>query len=113
MGNTFDTGRNIMAQYTLSIHDYWRIIRRRERVIFFTALLTIIFSYIYTSLQTPVYKAMAVVKVEPKKTIPGVSIDLSRWDMHAMMSTEVKIIRSAVVAERTALKLNLIDEGTT
>ncbi len=102
-----------MAQYTLGIYDYWRIIRRKKWVIFFTASLTVISTYIYTSLQTPVYKAAAVVKVEPQKTIPGVAVDVSGWDMYSMINTEVKVIKSAVVAERTALKLNFIDENIT
>jgi len=101
-------------QFSLGLHDYWRIIRRKKWIIISVTTISIIATYIYTDIQVPVYKAIAEVKVEQPKSIPGVAVDQSSgWDMYMALNTEVKIIKSAVVAELTAIKLNMIDEKTT
>ncbi|MFH2070896.1 MAG: polysaccharide biosynthesis tyrosine autokinase [Elusimicrobiota bacterium] len=97
-----------MEQYGLTVYDYWRIIRRRKFIIFFSVVSVLIFTWIFTNLQTQVYQATVVVKVEPSLIVPGVSTELLGWDMLAAINTEVKIIKSAVVAKRTALKLGLL-----
>ncbi|MDI6757078.1 MAG: polysaccharide biosynthesis tyrosine autokinase [Endomicrobiia bacterium] len=99
-----------MNQYTLGIHDYWRIIRRKKWVIIFAAAATVFSTYIYTDMQTPLYRATAEVKVEQPKSIPGVAVDQSGWDMYMALNTEVKVIKSAVVAQRTARKLGMLDD---
>ncbi len=100
-----------MAQYELSLYDYWRIIKRRKFVIFFTFSVVMIFTWIFTNLQKKVYQAEAVVKVEPSLIIPGVSTESLGWDIFTALNTEVKIIKSAIVAERTAKKLGLITDN--
>ncbi|PKN02041.1 MAG: hypothetical protein CVU77_01080 [Elusimicrobia bacterium HGW-Elusimicrobia-1] len=99
-----------MTQYTLGIHDYWRILRRKRWVIIFVAVATVFSTYVYTDMQTPLYRATAEVKVEQPKAIPGVAVDQSGWDMYMALNTEVKVIKSAVVAERTARKLGMLDD---
>ncbi len=95
-----------MAQYELNLSDYWRIIKRRRWIIFMT-LVTVIGSVtVFTNLQTPIFQATATVKVEPTLSIAGVSTD--QWDTFMTLNTEVKIIKSAVLAERAARILNLI-----
>jgi len=108
-----NTQENPQPQFTLGLHDYWRIIRRKKWVIMSITALSVIATYIYTDMQVPVYKATVEIKVEPPKSIPGVAVDQSGWDMYMALNTEVKIIKSAVVAELTAVKLNLINDKTT
>jgi len=101
-----------MAQYELSLYDYWRIVRRRKFVIFFTFSTVMVFTWIFTNMQKRVYQAEAVVKVEPSLMIPGVATEALGWDILTALNTEVKIIKSAIVAEKTARKLGLISEDT-
>ncbi|MCX7716607.1 MAG: Wzz/FepE/Etk N-terminal domain-containing protein [Endomicrobia bacterium] len=99
-------------KYELNLYDYWRIIKRRQFIIFVVVISTLLFSWIYTNLQTPVYQSVAVVKIEPSLIIPGVATEMLGWDMLNAVNTEVKIINSAVIAERTAKKLQLISDFT-
>lgn len=97
-------------KYELNLYDYWRILKRRQFIIYFAIISLLIFSWIYTNLQTPIYQSVAVVKIEPSLIIPGVSTEMYAWDMLNAVNTEVKIINSAVIAERTAKKLGLITD---
>ncbi|MBN1824057.1 MAG: polysaccharide biosynthesis tyrosine autokinase [Endomicrobiales bacterium] len=99
-----------MAQYELSIQDYWRIIKRRRWIIFFTLIAVLGSVIIFTNLQTQIYQAMATVKVEPNLAIPGVATEM--FDVYTAMNTEVKIIKSAVVAELAAKKLGLVSSSS-
>ncbi|MHB9156397.1 MAG: GumC family protein, partial [Endomicrobiales bacterium] len=100
-----------MAQYELNIHDYWRIVKKRRWIILLTASAVLGSVMVFTNLQTPVYQAAAVVKVEPTLAIAGVSTqDQSGWDIFTALNTEVKIIRSTIVSERTARKLGLLND---
>ncbi|MCS7151863.1 MAG: polysaccharide biosynthesis tyrosine autokinase [Endomicrobia bacterium] len=99
-------------KYELNLYDYWRIIKRRKFVIFSSVVSVILFTWIYTNLQTPIYQATAVVKIEPSLIIPGVATEMLGWDMLNAVNTEVKIINSAVIAERTAEKIGLVSEFT-
>ncbi len=99
-------------KYELNLYDYWRIIKRRKFVIFSAVIFCFLFSWIYTNLQTPIYQATAVVKIEPSLIVPGISTEMLGWDMLNAVNTEVKIINSAVITEKTALKLGLITDFT-
>lgn len=102
-----------MAQYELNLYDYWRIVKKRRWTILLTSTMVIGSVIVFTNLQTPVYQAMATVKVEPSLAIAGVAMDPGGWDTYTALNTEVKIIKSAVVAERTAKKLGLFKHDTT
>ncbi len=99
-------------KYELNLYDYIRILKRRKFVFFAGIISGLLFSLIYTNLQTPVYQAYAVVKIEPALIIPGVATEMLGWDMLHAVNTEVKVINSAIIAERTAKKLGLITENT-
>ncbi|MBN1622142.1 MAG: polysaccharide biosynthesis tyrosine autokinase [Endomicrobiales bacterium] len=101
-----------MAQYELNIHDYWRILKKRRWILFLTTIAVLGSVVVFTNLQIPIYQAAATVKVEPSIAIPGVATDQSGWDIYSALNTEVKIIKSTLVSERTARKLGLIDENT-
>ncbi|MDI6641869.1 MAG: polysaccharide biosynthesis tyrosine autokinase [Elusimicrobiota bacterium] len=102
-----------MAQYELSLYDYWRIIRRRKFILFFTFAAVILFTWIFTNMQTQIFQATTTVKVEPTLVVPGVATEALGWDILTAINTEVKIIKSAIVAERTAKKLGLISDEMT
>jgi tyrosine-protein kinase Etk/Wzc len=99
-----------MAQYELNLHDYWRIIKKRRWIILLTAVAVIASVVVFTNLQTPLYQATATVKVEPSMVIPGVATSDAGWDTYTALNTEVKILRSSVIAERTARKMGLIND---
>jgi Uncharacterized protein involved in exopolysaccharide biosynthesis len=98
-----------MAQYELDLQDYLRIFKRRKWVIILTSVFVISSVLVFTNIQTLVYQASATVKVEPSLAIPGVATEFG-GDL-AALKTEVKIIKSALVAERTARKLGLISDA--
>jgi uncharacterized protein involved in exopolysaccharide biosynthesis len=100
-----------MAQYELNIHDYWRIIRKRKWILIFTTTAVLGSVMVFTNLQTPIYQATATVKVEPALSISGVD-QTGGWDVLTALNTEVKIIKSALVSERTARKLGLVNDQT-
>ena len=100
-----------MAQYELNIHDYWRIIRKRKWILLFTTTAVLGSVMVFTNLQTPIYQATATVKVEPSMTIAGVD-QTGGWDTLTALNTEVKIIKSTLVSERTARKLGLVNDKT-
>ncbi|MFH1367762.1 MAG: polysaccharide biosynthesis tyrosine autokinase [Elusimicrobiota bacterium] len=102
-----------MAQYELNLHDYWRIVKKRRWTILFTLSAIVGSVMVFTKLQTPVYQATATVKVEPQMEIRGISTGQSDWDYYTALNTEVKIIKSALVAERAGIKLGLITSEMT
>jgi len=102
-----------MAQYELNIQDYVRILKKRRWVILLTSVSIIGAVIVFTNLQTPIYQASATVKVEASLIIPGVGVDQAGWDMITALNTEVKLIKSEIVAARTAKKMNLLEPGMT
>ncbi|MEW6040656.1 MAG: polysaccharide biosynthesis tyrosine autokinase, partial [Elusimicrobiota bacterium] len=101
-----------MAQYELSLYDYWRIIKRRKFVIFFSFTAVMISTWIFTNMQVQIYQSSVTVKIEPSLIIPGVATEALGWDILTAINTEVKIIKSTLVAERAARKLKLIKDIT-
>jgi capsular polysaccharide biosynthesis protein len=51
----------------MSLTDYWRILRRRGWIIVLVALLTAVSAYVFSTLQTPVYKSTAYIGVVPAR----------------------------------------------
>jgi tyrosine-protein kinase Etk/Wzc len=102
-----------MAQYDLNLHDYFRIIRRRRWVILMTTVAVLGSVAVFTNLQVPVYQATTTVKVEQTMSIPGMpQADMGGWDSFTALNTEVKIIKSALVAELTARRIGIVDDNT-
>ncbi|PIV54098.1 MAG: hypothetical protein COY53_02875 [Elusimicrobia bacterium CG_4_10_14_0_8_um_filter_37_32] len=95
-------------QYELSLYDYWRVIRRRKFILFFTFAAVMISTWIFTNMQIQIYQSIAMVKVESTLIVPGVATESMGWDILTALNTEVKIIKSAIVAERVANKLGLL-----
>ena len=52
-----------MAQYEVTLRDYWRILRRRKGIVLFTAFLVGFFSYVIATINKPVPQYTATAKV--------------------------------------------------
>lgn len=88
----------------LSLHDYWRIIKKRQwggLLVFAATFLSTVF---YTQLQTPLYRASAAVKFEPPtaKLLGG-----GGYDTGSILATELRTLDSPDVAARVAKRMNL------
>jgi capsular exopolysaccharide synthesis family protein len=96
----------------LTLYDYWRIINRRKWVALFVFSLTIFSTVFYTHLQPVIYQSQAIIKFQPPASyskIPG--SDLTEFDPWNAVSTEIRVITSAEIAERSARKLGWLDES--
>ena len=96
----------------LTLYDYWRIINRRKWMALLVFSLTIFSTIFYTHLQPVVYQSQAIIKFQPPASyskIPG--SDLTEFDPWNAVSTEIRVITSAEIADRSARKLGLLDEN--
>lgn len=99
-----------MAEYGLNLHDYWRIIRRRKGVVIFTLFGVLVFTYIFTSLQTPVYQTSSTVKIEDDPAaVAGGWATLYRSEA---IGSEISIINSRPVGRLVAFRLGYATEKT-
>ena len=75
----------------LSLHDYWRILKKRQwgGALVFTA--TFLSTAFYTHLQTPLFRAAASVKFEP----PVSDARNSALDIGSILQSELRILDSA------------------
>ena len=96
----------------LTLYDYWRIINRRKWVALLVFALTILSTVFYTRLQPVVYQSQAIIKFQPPASyskIPG--SDMTEFDPWNAVSTEIRVITSAEIADRSAKKLGWLDEN--
>lgn len=94
----------------LIYYDYLRIIKRRKYILVSCLGLVLLSTLFYTKSQIPMYQASAVLRIEP--AIADVTTEMLNRDMFTIIKTEIRIIKSAVIAELTAKKLNLITDLT-
>lgn len=95
----------------LNLLDYWRILRRRKLLLMGAWGMTVGATWLFTQWQTPVYQARAVVKIEPSTNLQGLGLQ-SQWDVWALLSTEVKSVRSTTVALSAARLLGWVTDET-
>ncbi|MDP2939666.1 MAG: polysaccharide biosynthesis tyrosine autokinase [Candidatus Omnitrophota bacterium] len=101
-----------MAQYELNIRDYWRILKKRRIIILLTFISSVIATAVYNNLQTPIYEASAMVRVEQRKTVIGALTERIMGYGGDFLLTEEKVIRSRPVIEEAARRLKLIDKNS-
>lgn len=95
----------------LSLHDYWRILRKRRWVILTVFSSTLLSTVFYTNLQTPVYRAQLTVKYEPPGAGPRMlGGDLGSLDMWSAVQTQLKLIASRDMVDRIAGRLGIAPE---
>jgi len=98
-----------MAQYELSLRDYWRVVRRRRWVILLVIVAIFIPTMIYINMLPSLYQASAQVQYIERKTRADLLIELYEWAPADPMKRQCEIIRSDEVIERAAIKLELIE----
>ncbi|MBI4621081.1 MAG: polysaccharide biosynthesis tyrosine autokinase [Desulfobacterales bacterium] len=104
-----------MAQYDLTLRDYWRILRKRKIIVIFATILMGVFSTFFAILQTPVtlYEASSSVKIERSSTLTGLYVETLSWSSTDNLETQAIIIKSYPVMEEVAKKLGFLDSNLT
>lgn len=95
-------------KYELNLTDYWLVIRRRQWVILAVFLAVFIGSIIFTNMQTPLYKAIAGVRII--EHVPVASMQPAYYQSYQTdrMASQEKVITSQAVLEKAARKLGMI-----
>jgi uncharacterized protein involved in exopolysaccharide biosynthesis len=70
-----------MAQYEVTLRDYWRILRRRKGIVLFTAFLLGFFSFAMASIwkPLPLYKAAAKVQIKASESLTGLYLQAIQY----------------------------------
>ena len=66
-----------MAQYEVTLRDYWRILRRRKGVVTFAAFLLGFFSFVLAQIWQPIpeYTADAKIQIESNQSIASLTME--------------------------------------
>ena len=104
-----------MAQYEVTLRDYWRILRRRKSIVAFTALLLGFFSFLIASIwqPLPLYEATAKVQINLHQNLTGLYLQTIAYNTGDEIETQQAIITSHPVLRRAGVELNLFDWATT
>ncbi len=95
-----------MAQYELSLSDYWRILRKRYRLVVGSIVALLLLTTFYLQRQVPVYQASAKIKLEkPQMMTPGMFEGFQPYSQNPI-TTESRVIESRLVAEGVARRLH-------
>jgi capsular exopolysaccharide synthesis family protein len=99
-----------MAQYDLNLRDYWRTIRKRKFIVLFTAVSMGFFSLVWAVLgqPTPIYKTSVSIKIEKTGALTGLYSQTFPWSSTNYLETQASVIKSYIIMEAVAKKLNLI-----
>ncbi|MBI4677723.1 MAG: polysaccharide biosynthesis tyrosine autokinase [Elusimicrobia bacterium] len=87
-----------------SLHDYWRIVKKRKWLVVFIASVTAVGGFVYTEMQTPLYRTQGMVKYEP----PGgrvLGVDTANWDQFTALKTQVRMLNSGDMAGRVSQRV--------
>jgi capsular exopolysaccharide synthesis family protein len=97
----------------LDLHEYWRIVMRHKWRIIGLAIVVSLLALLVAAGQQPVYKASSMVMLEPAKTRGTSAEELagyySYYSMMQFVPTQIEIMESRTVAEKTAPKLEWDD----
>jgi capsular exopolysaccharide synthesis family protein len=98
-----------MAQYEVTLRDYWRILRRRKGIVIFTAVLLGFFSFVLATLwqPKPLYKAAAKVQINSLQTTTSLYLESFAFNAGDQMETQEAIITSFPVLKRAGERLGL------
>lgn len=99
-----------MATYDLNLRDYWRIIRKRRFIIIFTVFSMGFFSLVWSVIGQPVplYKTSVGIKIEQTSALTGLYSQSFPSSSSNYLETQASVIKSYVILEAVAKKLNLI-----
>lgn len=94
-----------MAQYELSLTDYWRILRKRYQIVAGSVLLLLLLTVIYLQRQAPVYQTSAKIKLEKSQMVSGNFFQGFQSYYENPMVTESRVVESRLVTEGMARRL--------
>ncbi len=105
-----------MENYELTLSEYWRIMRKRQRTIGTIFALVMVSTVIFTKLQTPVYQAVLELKIERHQPILAVSpegqgeaaVPMDEAAETVNLSTDIQLITSLPVLKKVAEKLEVL-----
>lgn len=106
-----------MAQYEVTLRDYWRIMRRRKGIVIFTVVLLGFFSFLIANLwkPSPIYKAASKVQINSPESLN--SINAQYMGMAGggtdQLETQRSIITSFPVIQRAVDRLKLCSDCET
>ncbi len=102
-----------MAQYELNVIDYWLILKKRKYLILLSALLVVLFTFIFSEVlkPSPLYEAVARVKFERNTTVAQQLLESLSYSNANDLATQTEFIRSFPVMERVAVDLGRVDSA--
>jgi capsular exopolysaccharide synthesis family protein len=104
-----------MAQYEVTLRDYWRILRRRKGIVFFTGFLLCFFSFLIATVwqPDPLYNAVAKVQISLRQNLTGLYLQTIAYNSGDEIETQRAIITSHPVLKRTGSKLGMFTQAIT
>ncbi len=101
-----------MAQYDVTLRDYWRILRRRKGIVLFTAFVLGFFSLVIATIWQPVpmYRASAKIQLNAQQASSNALAQLalaSYSESSDVIETQLAIITSFPVMKEAARDLDL------
>lgn len=101
-----------MAQYEIQLKDLIRIVKKRRKIIIFSAIALSALSFIFALIQTPapLYLATTKVKYDKSQTLAGMITTVFYWSPYDNIYSQTKIIKSFPVLEKAAKRVGLLDE---
>ncbi len=99
-----------MAKYDLNLRDYWRTIRKRKFIIFFTVVSMGFFSLFWSVIgkPTPIYKTSTSIKIERTTATSGLYAQTLTFSSTNYLETQSSVIKSYLLLETVAKQLGLI-----
>jgi capsular exopolysaccharide synthesis family protein len=101
-----------MPRYEMSFYDYWRIIRRRQWVIILSFIAVLGATIAFTQMQIPIYQASATIKIEERKSMAGLLVELLTWGPGDTMATSAELIKSRPIMDEVAKRMGLVSAAT-
>ena len=103
----------IPSRTELILWDYLLLIRKRLVWILLALLFTSGGGIFYTFTITPIYQALATVRITERKSSVEAISTIAMWTYANPIESEVEMITSAAVMEKVARKLGLLKEDAT
>lgn len=104
-----------MENYELTLSEYWRIMRKRQKTIAIIFVLVMISTVIFTKLQTPIYQAELELKIERHQPIlalsatgQGTAVPVDEGAEADNLTTDIQLITSLPVLKKVAEKLEVL-----
>jgi capsular exopolysaccharide synthesis family protein len=106
-----------MAQYEVTLRDYWRIMRRRKGIVIFTVGLLGTFSFLFAQLYkpTPIYKTGSKVQINTSESVAALNAQYMGFGGGGAdeLETQRAIITSYPVIQLAAERLGYFEGCTT